>query len=133
MDYRTLFRNVRRRPGLYGLDGSYTQFCVFIDGVDYGNDRGLLTGFRELLVPRAGKGDNLAWRALVLHLAFPGQAQPSRQPSESPETNQLAVDMLFALLDEFLERREEPRKVAELFDQYHAWRSAQPWYRDEAP
>jgi hypothetical protein len=129
MEYRTLFRNLHRRPGLYGLDGSYAQFCVFIDGVDYGNDRGLLTGFREWLVLRAGKGDNLIWRALVLHLALPGEAQPSREPSDGPEANEIAVDTLFALLDEFLGWREEPRKLIEVFDQYLTWRRAQSWYR----
>ena len=102
---RTFLANIHQRPGLYGLDGSFAQYCVFVDGVDHGTDRLLLDGFREWLVARAGKGGNLVWRALVLHLAFPGGDRPDRDPAESPEANRIAVDTLFGLLDEFLTRR----------------------------
>ncbi len=106
---------------MYGLDGSYAQFCVFVDGVDYGNDGALLAGFREWLVTRAGKGDNLVWRSLVLHLAFPGDNRPCADPRDSPETNRVAVDLLFALLDEYLVLRAEHDGLVKIFDGYLGW------------
>jgi hypothetical protein len=130
MEYRTLFAEIHRRPGLYGLDGSYAQFCVFIDGVDTGNDRQLLTGFREWLVTRLGTGNNLVWRGLVLHLAFPGAGAAGRDVSTDPDRNRVAVDALFALLDEFLERRRAHGALAEIYDAYLTWLKAQSWYAE---
>jgi hypothetical protein len=128
VDYRTLFENIHRRPGLYGLDGSYAQFCAFVSGVDHGNDGALLTGFREWLVTRAGKGNNLTWPALVRHLAFPGTDRPAAAPTDSPQTNQAAADRLFALLAEFFDLRAEHGGVVKIFDGYLAWLRTQSWY-----
>ncbi|MCG3755349.1 MULTISPECIES: hypothetical protein [unclassified Amycolatopsis] len=47
MDYRKLFGEIRRYPGLYGLDGSYHDYCTFLLGVDTGNGGQLLTGFPD--------------------------------------------------------------------------------------
>lgn len=128
MEYRRLFADIHRRPGLFGLDGSYGQFCAFIEGVNAGNDWQLLTGFREWLVTRLGDGNNLAWRGLVLHLAFPG-ADPAGRDVGSPERNREAVAMLFALLDEFLALREKPDALVQIYDEYLTWLKAQSWYR----
>ena len=53
MNYRELFQQIRERPGMWGLDGSYGQFCAFLLGCDAGNAWPLLTGFREWLVVRS--------------------------------------------------------------------------------
>ncbi|MEA5363527.1 hypothetical protein VA596_28625 [Amycolatopsis sp., V23-08] len=127
MDLRELFDGIRRRPQLYGLDGSYHDYCVFLLGVDAGNDGGLLTGFTESLVPRVGTGANLTWTSLVLHLAFPGRTTGWRDEAAG-DGRQVAVDQLFALLDEFLERRAAPGGTAAIFDEYLTWRRAQPWH-----
>jgi hypothetical protein len=42
MDYRELLRATHRRPQMYGLDGSYANYCAFIQGLDVGNNWGLL-------------------------------------------------------------------------------------------
>lgn len=130
MDYRTLFAEIHQRPGLYGLDGSYAQFCVFIDGVDAGNDRALLTGFREWLIPRLGAGNNLVWRALVLHLAFPGADATGRDVAGDTERNRVAVDLLFDLLDEFFERRRAHDGLVKIYDEYLTWLRGQPWHKE---
>ena len=129
MEYQGLFAEIHRRPGLYGLDGSYAQFCVFIDGVDHGNDGALLTGFREWLVPRAGLGNNLVWRSLVLHLAFPGADRPMAAPTDSPQANEAAVELLFALLAEFLNLKAERSGLVRVYDEYLTWLRNQSWYQ----
>ncbi|WP_326834182.1 hypothetical protein VSH64_04530 [Amycolatopsis rhabdoformis] len=128
MDYRKLFADLHQRPGLYGLDGSYHDYCTFLSGVDAGNDGGLLTGFREALVPRVGAGDNLTWRSLVLHLAFPGRTSGWREEAAG-EGRQAAVDLLFSLLADFLDRRDTHGGTAAIFDGYLTWLKAQSWHR----
>jgi hypothetical protein len=127
VDHRKLFAEMHRRPQLYGLDGSYHDYCTFLLGFDAGNDGGLLTGFTESLVPRVGAGDNLTWTSLVLHLAFPGRTAGWRDEAAG-NGRQTAVDLLFALLDEFLERRSAAGGTAAIFDEYLTWRKAQSWY-----
>jgi hypothetical protein len=107
MEYRKLFAEPHRHPKLYGLDGSYRDYCTFLAGVDAGNNGQVLTGFRESLVPRVGNGDNLTWTSLVLHLAFPDHTAGWHEEAAG-EGRQIAVDLLFSLLDEFWERRAAP-------------------------
>lgn len=129
MTYRTLFAEVRERPGLYGLDGSFREFCAFVTGADAGNDWQLLTGFRELLVVRVGTGNNLTWVGLVLRLAFPDAESGWPGLLTTPDGDRAAVATLFRLLDEFLERRAAPGEPAGIFAEYQAWLQAQPWYQ----
>jgi hypothetical protein len=133
VDYRTLFAEISRRPGLYGLDGSFGQFTAFVAGVDAGCDGQFLTGFREWLVVRLGEGDNLAWTGLVLRLAFPGGWPGLRDRLADPEQNPTACATLFRLLDEFLARRTNHGEPARIFEEYLTWRSTQAWHqRDRA-
>jgi hypothetical protein len=129
MEYRALFAQIHQRPGLYGLDGSYAQYCVFIYGVDTGNDGRLLTGFREWLIVRLGTGNNLVWRSLVLHLAFPGADAAGRDVTTDTDRNAVAVDTLFALLDEFLDRSRAHDGPMDIYDEYLTWLKGQSWYR----
>ncbi|WIX82869.1 hypothetical protein QRX50_19885 [Amycolatopsis carbonis] len=128
MDYRKLFAEIHRRPRMYGLDGSYHDYCTYLLGIDAGNDGQLLTGFTELLVPRVGAGNNLTWVSLVLHLAFPDLTSGWRDEAAG-EGKQAAVDLLFSLLDEFFEKRDAPGGTATIFDDYLTWLKAQPWHR----
>jgi hypothetical protein len=129
VDYRTLFAEISRRPGLYGLDGSFEQFAAFVSGVDAGNDWQLLTGFREWLIVRLGDGNNLAWSGLVLRLAFPDGWPGLRDRLKDPEQNRVASETLFQLLDEFLARRAAHDEPAAIFDEYLTWRRAQSWHK----
>ncbi len=114
MEYRTHFAAVRQRPGLYGLSGSFGQFAAYLNGVDDGSDGRALAGFREWLAVRLGRGNNLAWSGLVLHLAFPGGWPGLRERLADPEQNAVAVVTLFELLDEFLAERAQPDGPATL-------------------
>jgi hypothetical protein len=111
------------------MDGTFHDFTVFVRGCEAGNDWQLLTGFREWLVTRSDGGDNLIWEALVMRLAFPDQSSgPTREElAQNPALNKIAVDRLFELLDEFLQRRAEHSGAAKIFDEYWHWRRQQPW------
>jgi hypothetical protein len=128
VDYRKLFAEIHRRPKLYGLDGSYHDYCTFLLGVDAGNDGQLFSGFTESLVPRVGSGNNLTWTTLILHLAFPHRTS-GWYDEAAGEGQQVAVDLLFSLLDEFLERRSTSGGTAAIFDEYLTWLKAHPWHR----
>ena len=125
MDYRKLFADVHRRPGLFGLDGSFHDFTVFVRGCEAGNDGQLLAGFRELLVARCRDGNNLTWEALVPRQAFPDGPPPREQAD--PQRDRVAADTLFRLLDDYLQRRAELGGLARIFDEYLTWLKAQSW------
>ncbi|MER6768184.1 hypothetical protein ABT389_00220 [Streptomyces bacillaris] len=105
MEYRQLFTDVRRRPGSYGLSGSFREAVAFINGCDAGNSWGLLVGFREWLALKAETEANLAWPFLILKIAkIPaGDSEAGVQFSGADEAKSLEV--LFEELDSFLSAR----------------------------
>jgi hypothetical protein len=129
MDYWELYANAARRPGLYGLDGSYGQFCAFLTGADAVADGLPLTGFREFLVVRLGDGNNLTWAGLVLRLAFPAARTGWPDLARTPEGDRMAVRTLFRLLDEFLTTRADVDGPARIVEEYEAWLNTQSWHR----
>ncbi|MCU7724234.1 hypothetical protein ODJ79_10955 [Actinoplanes sp. KI2] len=129
MEYRTQFQAIHKRPQLYGLDGSYGQYCAYLAGLDAGNDGRLLTGFREWLVTRLGDGNNLTWQGLVIHLARPDGAAGGRAAVESADRDPAVIDTLFALLDEFFALRVGPPDLVRIYDDYLTWLKAQSWYQ----
>lgn len=123
MDYRQLFADIRRRPGSYGLSGSFREAVSFINGCDAGNSWGLLIGFPEWLALKANAGANLTWPALVLKLAeveLDG-AETGRELPAPAEAK--ALDVLFAELDSFLASRNGPHGAAVIITRYLQARS----------
>lgn len=132
MIFRELFAFVHKRPGMYGLDGSFAHFCIFLEGCHAGTSYSLLAGLREWLVVQLGEvnaGNNLAWPALVLELAFPEgwHAKTGEKASLSPfptlddDANTVAVETLFRLLDAFLKEREQYESLIKIIREYAAW------------
>jgi hypothetical protein len=111
MEYRVQFQAIHKRPQLYGLDGSYGQYCAYLAGLDAGNDGRLLTGFREWLVAR------------------PDGPAGGRAAVESADRDPAVIDTLFALLDEFFARRVGPQDLVRIYDDYLTWLKAQSWYK----
>lgn len=119
MDDRKLLQQIRLRPALFGLDGSYAQSVAFLLGLDVGRAGGLLRGFSEWLVVRRGSETSLRWTALVLEAAFPGEE--IRRSSELSEgQDQRAAEFLFVLLVDFLEMRDSPIALARMYEAYCA-------------
>jgi hypothetical protein len=98
VDFATFLRNVERRPGAYGLDGSYREFVAFVNGCDASRDWELLAGFREWIAQRLGHGSNLVWWELVRQLCVAER--------EGEMDDQTLCGRMFALLNEFLSRED---------------------------
>lgn len=126
MDIHKLFNDFRQRPGMYTL-GSYSEAAAFVMGADMATGGDTLEGFREWLVVKNDGGNNLAWSALVLDLAFPKRSDPESAPGESSDANRIAIEKLFGLIDEFLEDKVD-RGLDTLNEEYQAWLQAQEWY-----
>ncbi|MFC9690938.1 hypothetical protein ACFTSF_20470 [Kribbella sp. NPDC056951] len=124
MDYKELIRNVRARPILYGLDESYGSLQSFFLGCDVGSRGEFLLGFREWLIVKTDGGNNLSWPGLVQRVrASAGESSGYRELSDT--------DALLALIDEFLEIRQQDDGHLKIFARYADWLREQAWFRAE--
>ncbi|GAA3472370.1 hypothetical protein GCM10018965_069230 [Nonomuraea roseola] len=124
---REHLEDIRRRPGAYGLDGSYRLFTTYIAGFDAGGGHTLLEGFREWLIVQVNGANNLVWEALVLMLAFPGETGLSSVRVDE-ERNAVAVGVLFDALERFLADRDgRPGGRNMIQAAYDQWLSQQSW------
>ncbi|MBQ0980052.1 MULTISPECIES: hypothetical protein [unclassified Micromonospora] len=128
MNYRELFDKLHRRPGMFGLDGSFGQFTAFLQGY-WMADAPLLDGWREWLVIQFDAGNNLMWQALARRLATPEEYSPLL-PLDHVQ-NRAASDALFRLLDRFLTERESSGGASAIKAAHQAWMERQSWYRPE--
>lgn len=111
---------------MYVVNGStlrYDQVVAFVSGMDIGSQHALLDGFREFLVLKLDSGNNLAWWALVRHLTVPDCPHPL-----APAEEQVAVEGLFDLLDEFLAESGSPGGVATILREHQLWLRRQSWF-----
>ncbi|MCD7441323.1 hypothetical protein K4B79_24250 [Streptomyces lincolnensis] len=105
MNDRELIEQIRARPGMFGLNGFSYPTAMFLTGFDLGSSNRLLHGFEEWLIARRGEQSSLGWPALVLEDAFPG-ADIRYWGTLTEEQQQPAVDHLFRLVLDFLDKRE---------------------------
>ncbi|AVT39129.1 hypothetical protein [Plantactinospora sp. BB1] len=119
-NYRDLFADIRRRPGMWLIRADFASVVSFVDGCNEGNARALLTGFQPWLVTRAGCLDNHLWWSIVAHLTEPVGAKNVRDLG--PELDARAVETLFDLLDEFLELRDEHDGLRRVYAVHEEWR-----------
>ncbi len=132
-DHRSFFKELRRTTGMFVLHADYHSVSAFIGGYDTALQGGALYGFREWLVVKADKGNNLCWDGLVLCLAFPDADDPFELDGSS-ETHRLALDTLFDLIDEFLTVREDREcGVRRIYVEYEKWLRRQSWYGPDSP
>ncbi|MFF3177981.1 hypothetical protein ACFVQ0_35780 [Streptomyces sp. NPDC057900] len=80
----------------------------------------MLTGFREWLVLRLNRGNDLSWPALVRHLAPGGWIHPL-----TPQADTETVITLHQLLSEFFLAREQADGLSTIFRTYHSWLATQ--------
>ncbi|MCP2346775.1 hypothetical protein [Nonomuraea roseoviolacea] len=122
--------DVHRRPGAYGLDGSYRLFTTYLAGFHAGSGHTFLDGFREWLIVRVGGGNNLVWEALVFMLAFPGETRRSLHARMDDERNAVVVRTLFDALERFLDDRDGRLGGKDMIRaDYETWLSRQSWSR----
>jgi hypothetical protein len=120
--HKSLFKNVRRRTEMYVSKQTYAIVAAFVQGYDMAYEGGLLNGFKEWLVLRLQKGSNLGWPALVLDIAFPTVRNPEACLG-TPESERLAIEMLFDLLAEFDIVREDRDGLRKILVAYEKWQA----------
>jgi hypothetical protein len=130
----SLVEHLEKRPAMFGLDGSFREVSIFLEGVDVARDGTLFCGFREWLIVEVGGGNNLSWKALVLKLALPGRASyPGGARGLSPADDQVAVSALFDAIRRYRQMRETPNGLARIFASYLTWLRRQEWYKPGNP
>ncbi|WP_320779558.1 hypothetical protein [Streptomyces sp. CRN 30] len=124
MNDREFIGQVRARPGLYGLNGTYHSTATFLIGFDHARSGGLLRGFDEWLAVRRGERSSAIWYAEVFREALPGVALRGWGQQLEPEEDRAAVDLLFTRLLSFLEVRDDRRALARMYADHEALSSA---------
>jgi hypothetical protein len=115
MDYRRLFEAIRDYTGMYLFGRSYLEVVAFVAGVDAGNASCFLIGFPEWLVVTRGAPTNLSWDGMVVHIAFPEEPQCWDSRKLSDEQQKHAIDVLVALLLEFMTERDRRGGMEAIF------------------
>jgi hypothetical protein len=77
-NYRDLFTNIRKRPGVWLIREDFATVVAFVEGCDEANVRSLLIGFQPWLVTQAGCLDSHVWWSIVAHLTEPAGAKKFR-------------------------------------------------------
>ncbi|GAB1688359.1 hypothetical protein [Krasilnikovia sp. M28-CT-15] len=122
--------HLQRRPGMWGLDGSFGQYAAFLEG--YGTAEGrALEGWREWLVVQLDGGNNLGWQGLVHRLALPDW-EPGYLPLDEVQDKAVVV-ALFRLLNQFVAERESGGGALSVKAVHQAWMERQSWYRPQEP
>ncbi len=122
MDDRQFLKALRDSPEGHGLNGTYYPTAMFLTGIDIGVSGGLLRGFTEWLVVRRGECSSFYWHKLVLLDLFPDiDFEGWKNPDHlTPDQHREAVEQLCSLVLDFLDVRDNPRKLGLMYTQYHA-------------
>lgn len=100
VEFATLLTGIRRKPGAYGLSGSYREYVAFLNGCDEIQDGGVLAGLSEWLSDELGKGSNLVWWELVRQIAVSEHGDGDGEVEEY-----ILVGRMFELLETFSNQR----------------------------
>ncbi|MFJ4784357.1 hypothetical protein [Streptomyces sp. NPDC088794] len=122
MNDKEFVEGIRDRPSLFGLNGCYYPTAMFLEGFDMASSGGLLRGFTEWLVVRGGECSSLHWHVLVLQRALPEfefRGWKHLGPLH-PDQDREATESLLSLVLEFLDVRDDPRQLAQMYTQYEA-------------
>ncbi|MFD8821395.1 hypothetical protein ACFV1C_03365 [Streptomyces sp. NPDC059605] len=121
MNDKEFIEHVRDAQSMYGLSGTYYPTATFIMGFNQARAGGLLRGFHEWLAVRSEELSSQHWMGRVLAEAVPGfryRGWENLRLEQKQERQ--AVDLLFSLVLEFLDVRDDPRALASMYAQYHS-------------
>lgn len=108
---RHLFKEVARRPEMFGVDRRYAVLTAFVMGCDEAGGRHLLHGFQEWLLARhrPGTRSSLGWDALLADLVGPSSANENGRHTSyrdlGEDESEPLAKFMFDELDRFLESR----------------------------
>jgi len=95
-----LLENLRKRPSMFGVDGSFGEYVAFFSGYEEASATGPLAGFREYVATAPGVGRNLGWPIMIMQLAGMGSVQMNYHDL-GVHDNEQAVNVLFSKLRSF--------------------------------
>lgn len=99
--------HLRKRPLMFGVDGTFATHVSFLYGYSAGDPRGELQKFHAWLNKDFEASSNMRWVWLVLKRAFPGKF--SLWDPNAPRTSEeeaTAVVALLTSLEKFLNSEE---------------------------
>ncbi|MGW3044382.1 hypothetical protein ACWC9T_31040 [Kitasatospora sp. NPDC001159] len=100
-----LLRNLKFRPSMFFLDGSFAQYVAFFSGFGVSSEAAevpFLDGFAEWIAAHARSGHNLTWPTLVLRSIWPEwNGSVSDWSKLDSISDKHAVRVLFELLAAF--------------------------------
>lgn len=115
---------IRRRPGMFIAPVTLDCIMAFLTGYDMALSGGFLTGLREWLVTKLGYGNNLAWTGLI---------HESIKVEKQCNDDEIAIERLFVLLEQFADVRNARDGLRRIFAEYEQWLHRQEWYTPENP
>lgn len=117
---------VRSSPTKYLFEPGYLSLVNFFLGYDHALGGAVLAGFDEWLALRLGRGSNQAWPILVLYLVFPAVPSPLELfggGKSDSRVNEVAIQGLFALLEEFHRVVPSRAELLKLLASHEDWRN----------
>ncbi|MEV6576316.1 hypothetical protein [Streptomyces sp. NPDC051577] len=100
-----LLRNLRLRPSMFFLDGSFGQYVAFLSGFELRSkaaEGDFLEGFGDWISTRFGHDRNVTWPTSVLRSIWPDWNGSAANWSKlDTESENRASAVLFELLAEF--------------------------------
>jgi hypothetical protein len=108
-EFRSTFRSVQLRPGMYGIPSGLTAAIAYMLGCDLATGNKLFEGFSSWINRRHG-GDgrtSLIWYGEIIAHAFAGlQTRPRGPYWEFGDVDAMHVEsVLFDMVDQFLASR----------------------------
>ncbi len=101
---REIVPHLRKRPLMFGVDGTFATYVSFLYGYSAGDPRGEVQKFHAWLNKGFKDSSNMSWVWLVPRRAFPGEKSlwnPSAPPHLRGRSH--CRGRLLASLEEFLE------------------------------
>jgi hypothetical protein len=109
MNFRELFGQLSKRPGMYLPDDRYRTLVAFIEGCNAATDGKLLAGFNEWVAAEVlGRESGFHWSAIVASRFAPAILDEPSRATIPDELEGPASEELLRLLDSYLATRRPP-------------------------
>jgi hypothetical protein len=123
MEFPELIPLLCTRTSMWVQPPCFSSVFAFIDGYDYARDGGPLAGFREWLIVRADRGDNLHWSGLVMLLCIPDADWAGPFTAEQEAS---CLQGMAGLFDEFFGFRQE-HGITKIHHDHAQWLLGKRW------
>ncbi|MEV6388442.1 hypothetical protein [Nocardia xishanensis] len=103
MNPEELLFNLKDRPSMFGITGSFDAYSAFLSGYQHAEEGSWLLRFSEWLSQRLGCGSNMGWQTLVTMAAFPDDSEKwGVRAGRTTADDEVLVSTLLMLLHVYL-------------------------------